>query len=98
MLLLSGQVALDAERHCPTNFGEQARLAWRNVEAQLASAGRGLEDIVKVTTFLADRCYAEENKAIRNEIMAGRTFANTLVIAALYDPKWLIEVEVVAAW
>ena len=98
MLLLSGQVALDPEDHCPSNFDEQARLAWKNVEAQLASVGRGLDDIVKVTTFLVDRRYAEENKSIRNEIMAGRTFANTLVIAGLYDPNWLIEVEVIALW
>ena len=98
MLLLSGQVALDTELDCPSSFEAQARLAWRNVEAQLASVGRGLDDIVKVTTFLVDRRYAEENKAIRNEIMAGRNFANTLVIAGLYDPAWLIEVEVIAAW
>ena len=98
MLLLSGQVALYETGRCPSTFSEQCRLAWKNVELQLASVGRSLDDVAKVTTFLADRQYADENMAIRNEIMAGRQFANTVVVAGLYDADWLIEVEVIAAW
>ena len=98
MLLLSGQVPLDSAGRCPDAFGDQCKLAWKNVEAQLSSVGRSLDDVAKVTTFLADRRYADENMAIRNVIMADRKFANTVVIAGLYDANWLIEVEVVAAW
>jgi enamine deaminase RidA (YjgF/YER057c/UK114 family) len=98
LLLLSGQVPADETGRCPSAFSDQCRLAWKNVELQLTSVGRSLDDVVEVTTFLADRRYADENMAIRNEIMAGRKFANTVVIAGLYDADWLIEVKIIAAW
>ena len=43
----------------PAAFADQCRLVWRNVEAQLRAGGMGLADIVKVTTFLSDRAYAQ---------------------------------------
>ena len=62
-----------------------------------APAGMGLADIVKVTTFLSDRAYAAENSAIRQEVLAGLTPALTIIIAGIYDPAWLLEIEVIAA-
>ncbi|HVQ07959.1 MAG TPA: Rid family hydrolase [Allosphingosinicella sp.] len=59
--------------------------------------GHGLADIVKVTTFLADRAHAAENGAIRREVLAGLTPALTIIIAGIYDPAWLLEIEVIAA-
>ena len=59
-------------------------------------AGR-LADIVKVTTFLSDRAYAAENSAIRREVLASLTPALTIIIAGIYDPAWLLEIEAIAA-
>ena len=97
LVFVSGQIPVDAAGAVPEGFGEQCRLVWRNVEAQLRAAGLGLEDIVKVTTFLADRAHAQENSAIRQAVLAGLTPALTILIAGIYDPAWLLEVEVVAA-
>ena len=97
LLFVSGQIPVDAAGTVPEAFAEQCRLVWRNVEAQLVVAGMGLGDIVKVTTFLSDRAYAEENSAIRQEVLAGLTPALTIIIAGIYDPAWLLEIEVVAA-
>jgi 2-iminobutanoate/2-iminopropanoate deaminase len=97
LLFVSGQIPLDTDGAVPAAFEDQCRLVWRNVEAQLRAAGMGLADIVKVTTFLADRTYAAENGAIRQEVLAGLTPALTIIIAGIYDPAWLLEIEIVAA-
>jgi len=97
LLFVSGQIPVDVECAVPEAFGDQCRLVWRNVEAQLRAAGMGLADIVKVTTFLCDRAYAAENSAIRREVLAGLTPALTIIIAGIYDPAWLLEIEVIAA-
>jgi enamine deaminase RidA (YjgF/YER057c/UK114 family) len=97
LLFVSGQVPVDSAGDVPAAFGDQCRLVWRNVEAQLRAAGMGLGDIVKVTTFLSRRAYAEENSAIRRELLAGHAPALTVVIADIFDPAWLLEIEVIAA-
>ncbi|MGQ0660186.1 MAG: RidA family protein [Sphingosinicella sp.] len=97
LLFVSGQIPVDEDGNVPAAFGDQCRLVWRNVEAQLRAGGMGLADIVKVTTFLSDRAYAAENSAIRQEVLAGLTPALTIIIAGIYDPAWLLEIEVIAA-
>ena len=97
LLFVSGQVPVGTDGGAPATFADQCRLVWRNVEAQLRAAEMGLPDIVKVTTFLSDRAYAAENSAIRQEVLAGLTPALTILIAEIYDPAWLLEIEVVAA-
>lgn len=97
LLFVSGQIPVDVEGAVPAAFADQCRLVWRNVEAQLRAGGMELADIVKVTTFLSDRAYAAENSAIRREALAGLTPALTIIIAGIYDPAWLLEIEVIAA-
>lgn len=97
LVFVSGQIPVGMDGAVPDSFADQCRLVWRNVEAQLRAAGMGLADIVKVTTFLSDRAYAAENSAIRREVLAGLSPALTVVIAGIYDPAWLLEIEVIAA-
>lgn len=51
-------------------FPDQCRLVWSNVVACLRDAGLGVGDLVKVTTFLTDRAYTADNRAIRLEMEA----------------------------
>lgn len=97
LLFVSGQIPVDADGVVPDDFGEQCRQVWRNVEAQLRAAGLSVADIVKVTTYLSDRRHAAENSAIRHEMLLGLTPALTVIIADIYDPAWLLEIEVIAA-
>ena len=97
LLFVPGQITADADGNVPEAFADQCRLVWRNVEAQLRAGGFALADIVKVTTFLSDRAYAQENSAIRREVLAGLTPALTIIIAGIYDPAWLLEIEAIAA-
>ena len=97
LLFISGQVPTDAEGRAPDDFAAQARLAWRNVEAQLVEADMSLDDLVKVTIFLADRAHRDLNAQIRREVLGDRSPALTVIITGIWDEAWLLEIEAVAA-
>jgi 2-iminobutanoate/2-iminopropanoate deaminase len=97
LLFVSGQVPADAAGKVPPDFRSQCRLAWANVKAQLDAAGMSLDDLVKVTIFLADRRWRGENAEVRREVLGERTPALTIIITGIYDEAWLLEIEAVAA-
>jgi len=97
LLFVSGQVPLTADDALPATFHEQCRLAWANVKAQLRAAGMDLDNLVKVTTFLSDRCYAAENRDVRQEVLGTRSPALTVIITGIFDEAWLVEIEAVGA-
>lgn len=94
---VSGQIPVDAAGNLPTTFAEQARTAWRNLIAQLDNVNLSLDNLAKVTIYLADRKYAMENRVIRQEILGDRKVAMTVVIAGIFDENWLLEIEGIAA-
>ena len=93
---VSGQIPVEKDGTVPEVFEAQARLAWKNVERQLAAAGMGLDNIVKHTTFLSSRKYREANSRVRQEVLGDLAPALTVVIADVYDEAWLLEIEAVA--
>lgn len=97
LLVVSGQIPESPDGTIPEDFPAQCRLAWTNVMANLTVAFFSAEDLVKVTTYLADRRYAEDNRAIRQEFLGGVEPASTVVVAGLLDPRWLLEIEATAA-
>lgn len=97
LLYISGQIPVNSRGDAPTDFAAQCRLVWANITAQLQAAGMSLDNLVKVTTFLADRRHAAENSQIRREILGPRAPALTVIIADIYDEAWLLEIEAVAA-
>ena len=97
LLHVSGQIPVRSDGTVPDSFGEQCRLVWANVEAQLQAAGMGLDNLVKVTTFLSGRRYADENGEVRRAVLGDRTPALTVIITGIYDEAWLLEIEAVAA-
>ena len=97
LLFISGQVPADADGQVPADFKAQCRLAWANVRAQLKAADMTLDDLVKVTVFLADRRHRQANYEVRHEILGARSPALTIIITGIYDQAWLLEIEAVAA-
>ncbi len=72
--------------------------AFRNLLAILSSAGMGPHDLVKVTVFLTRPEDVGRYREVRDRMLAGATPASTLlVVAALADANWLVEIEAVAA-
>lgn len=97
-LYISGQVGIGPDGKTGKTFEEQAEIAWTNLTAILKSAGMGVGDLVKVTTYLTRREDIKANRAARDKHMAGVKAASTMVlISGLAAPELLIEVEAHAA-
>ena len=97
LLFVSGQIPEDLDGALPADFEGQARQVWRNIEAQLRAAEMSLDNLVKVTTFLSDRRYGAANRAVREEVLAGRSVALTVIVTGIFEERWLLEIEAVAA-
>lgn len=96
-LFVSGQVPTRPDGGLADDFRGQCGQVWDNLETQLRAAGMTLDNLVKVTTFLADRAYAQENRAVRLERLQGRQPALTVIVTGIFDESWLVEIEAVAA-
>jgi enamine deaminase RidA (YjgF/YER057c/UK114 family) len=70
---------------------------WSHLLAQLAAADLSVNDLVKVTTYLASRDFADRNAEIRREVLGQHAPALTVIIAGIYDSRWLLEIEAIAA-
>lgn len=96
-IYISGQIPTHPDGSVPADFEAQCRLVWHNIDAQLAAAGMTRRDLVKVTTFLADRRYRDVNARVRRELLGDHLPALTIIIADIYDSAWLLEIEAIAA-
>jgi len=97
LLFISGQVPMSAEGRVPVGFGAQCRQVWANILECLDEAGLGVEHLVKITTYLSDRSYAEVNSSVRREVLGDHRPALTVVVASIFDEDWLLEIEAIAA-
>lgn len=97
ILYVSGQIPAATDGSVPDSFEEQARLCWANVIAQLRAAGMTLDNLVKVTIFLSDRKYIADYRKVRIEVLEGRQIGLTTIITGIFDERWLLEIEAIAA-
>lgn len=98
LLMISGQVGLDGEgRLAGPDAEAQARQAFRNLEAVLAAAGGGFDAVLKLTVFVTDPAHAAVVGRVRSELFeAPYPASSAVVVAALLDPAWVVEIEAVA--
>jgi len=97
LLFVSGQIPVDVEGSLPFGFEAQCRQAWRNLVTVLRAADLRIENLVKVTTFLSDRKYADINAEVRRGLLGEHRPALTVIVADIFDGGWLLEIEAVAA-
>lgn len=97
VLFISGQIPVELDHSVPEDFKSQCDLVWRHINAQLEDADMTFENIVKVTTFLSDRRYTEENSRIRQKYLGNNEPSLTVIITGIYDESWLVEIEAIAA-
>jgi 2-iminobutanoate/2-iminopropanoate deaminase len=95
-LYISGQVGQRMDGTIPDDIGEQSRLAWQNLEAQLKAAGLTLDNLVKVTTILPNPGDVAAAGEARSKVLGDRKPASTLIVGGLAHPAWKIEVEGIA--
>jgi enamine deaminase RidA (YjgF/YER057c/UK114 family) len=76
---------------------EQARRCLEIIDAALAEAGAALTDVVRTRTYLVDAADAEVVGGVHGEVFGEIRPASTMVVvAALLDPRWKVEIEVEA--
>ncbi len=98
-LYISGQVAADQAGNLvgANDIEAQSRQVYRNLEAALASAGGGLADIGKTTSYLTSRDSFQTWSKVRQEIWKGNPPASTLlIVAGLANPGYMVEVDAIA--
>jgi enamine deaminase RidA (YjgF/YER057c/UK114 family) len=97
LLFISGQIPETTEGDVPSDFDDQCRIVWHNIEAQLRAADMSLDNLVKITTFLSHPIQREPQSRIRQEILGNRQIALTVIICNIYSSRWLLEIEAIAA-
>ena len=95
-LYISGQVGERMDGTMPADIGEQSRLAWQNLEAQLKAAGMTLDNLVKITTILPNHGDVAAARERRSAVLGDRRPASTLIVGGLANPAWKIEIEGIA--
>lgn len=83
-------------RDPPRDAYGQARRSLEIVGQALTEAGGSLADVVRTRVYVTRPEHVEEVGRAHAEAFADVRPANTTVIADLYDPRWLVEIEVEA--
>lgn len=100
MLILSGQVALDAEGKVAgeNNFEQQTEQVFENIKAIIENSGGTMNHLVKITIYLRDVSNITQFREVRDKyINLSNPPASTLVeITDLARDEFLLEVEATA--
>jgi enamine deaminase RidA (YjgF/YER057c/UK114 family) len=87
---VSGTGPVGADELSPA---EQTRSVLKLIETALASAGASFEHVVRTRIFLARAEDWEEVGRAHGEVFGSIRPAATMVVAALLNPKWRVEIE-----
>ena len=98
LLLVSGQTAGRPDGTIPATIEEQAEVVWGRIAEILKSSGMGIDNIVKVNSYLRRREDAPAYAKVRGRYLGTHRPAMLgLVVAELFRAEYLLEVEVIAA-
>lgn len=97
LLFVAGTMGLHPTGAAGGTLTEQLDLLWNNIRAILDSANMSVDNVIRITSYLRDGAYAEENAAARQAALNGRVVPTTAIVAETLADDWLVELEVVAA-
>ncbi len=98
VLFIAGQTGISPDGKTREGIKAQSEQVWTNISNILASAGMGMENLVKITSFVTDAKNAEAFREVRGRFLAGaRPTATFLIVQGLASPDLLVEVEAIAA-
>lgn len=96
-VFVSGTTGYDYTRmRIEASVTSQAHQAFRNIAAALTEAGASLDDVIRVTYYLASRHDFRTVAPVFGEYLSGARPAATAVICNFIEPEILIEIEVTA--
>jgi 2-iminobutanoate/2-iminopropanoate deaminase len=97
-LYIAGQIGNAPDGSMVADVEGQAEQCWKNIEAILAAAGMGVENLVKCTHYLTRaEDLAAYGKVRTHHLGKARPASIFVVVTALARPAILVEVEAVAA-
>ena len=80
----------------PEDIYQQTLLCLELIGTALERAGTSLEHVVRTRVYLVDATDFDGFARAHAEIFGRVRPANTTVLAALFDPRWKVEIEVEA--
>ena len=97
-LHVAGQLGQRPDGTVSTDFTEQADQAFANLVEVLKGANMGVEDVVRMTTYILDRDNLGGFRVARDKWFGKELCASTLlIVAGLARAEYQIEVECIAA-
>jgi 2-iminobutanoate/2-iminopropanoate deaminase len=97
-LYMSGQLGERPDGTISEDFTEQARQIWVNIKTILGEAEMDVGDLVKIVSYLVGERHIQPYVSVHRETLGPHMPPWTLVVVAgLGSPKYLVEVEAVAA-
>ena len=99
LVIVGGQNAVDADGNVVgDDLGTQTEQALRNLLAALAAAGASQQDVVKLGIYIVQGQDIAEGYAAAQRVWGLHATAITGVfVAGLADPRFLVEIEALAA-
>jgi enamine deaminase RidA (YjgF/YER057c/UK114 family) len=93
-VVVSGTAPIWPDGSCPQDPGLQARRCFEIVLSALAELGASADDVVRTRMYLCRAEDADAVGAVHAEAFGpSRPAATMVVVAALLDPRWRVEVE-----
>ena len=99
VVLVAGTTAIDEDGvvHGIGDAGAQTAFVLDRIEAALALADARMDQVVRTRMFVTDMSRSEEIGRAHGERFADHPPVSTMVqVAALIDPRMLVEIEAVA--
>jgi 2-iminobutanoate/2-iminopropanoate deaminase len=98
LLFVSGLNGFEADgENMPEDFESQVELIWSYLECVLSSAQMSIANLVSLRFYLADAALDPANVAALKRRLGNHHAARTVVCAGMLEPRWLVEIEAVAA-
>jgi enamine deaminase RidA (YjgF/YER057c/UK114 family) len=93
-IVVSGTAPIWPDGSCDPDVGAQARRCLEIILGALAEGGARPEDVIRTRMYLVDAADADVVSRIHGEVFGQiRPAATIVVVAALVDSRWRLEME-----
>ena len=93
-IAVSGTAPVWPDGHVDPDPAVQARRCWEIMLAALEELGGTVDDVIRTRQYVVDAADADAVGAVHGEIFGDVRPASTMVVvAALLDPRWKVEME-----
>jgi len=93
-VVVSGTGPVVAVGRCPDDPAGQARRCFEIIETALGEVGASLRDVVRTRMYITAPEYADAVGKVHGELLGTvRPAATMVVVAALLDAAWKVEIE-----